>query len=240
MARPPLELDVSGVHSGYAGTTVLEDFSLRLREGERVGIIGRNGAGKTTALATIMGIAERHRGRIALDGRDLARLSTFERARLGLGLVPQTRDVFPSLTVHENLLAAVSRRDQAANIDLAYRLFPRLAERRRNFGDQLSGGEQQMLSVARALVPGPRLLLLDEPLEGLAPQVRDSLMDAIRVLADETGVGTVLVEQHVDVVLDFATRVIVLERGTTVFDGTSDALRAAPDVLDRAIGLSKV
>jgi branched-chain amino acid transport system ATP-binding protein len=170
---------------------------------------------------------------------DISRLPTWARARLGLGLVPQTRDVFPSLTVHENLLSASSCREHLRNIELGYRLFPRLRERRRNYGDQLSGGEQQMLSVARSLVAGPRLLLLDEPLEGLAPQVRDDLMDAIKRLTDETGVGSILVEQHVDVVLDFASRVFVLERGVVVFTGSTEELKERPDVLNRAIGLEK-
>jgi branched-chain amino acid transport system ATP-binding protein len=237
--RPSIELSLLGVSSGYSGTTVLEDFDLSIKEGERLGLIGRNGAGKTTALATIMGIAELHRGRVELDGRDISRRPTWQRARLGLGLVPQTRDVFPSLTVHENLVSAISRREHLRNVELAYQLFPRLSERRRNYGDQLSGGEQQMLSVARSLVPGPRFLLLDEPLEGLAPQVRDELMDAIKQLTDETGVGSILVEQHVDVVLDFASRVFVLERGVVVFTGSTEELKERPDVLNRAIGLEK-
>jgi branched-chain amino acid transport system ATP-binding protein len=236
-----IELVLDKVTAGYSGTSVIENISFSLKQGERVGLIGRNGAGKTTTLATIMGLAEQLSGTIRLNGRDIGRLPTFRRARAGLGYVPQTRDVFPSLTVEENLQSATRGRDgDATAIEFAYRLFPRLKERRSNRGNQLSGGEQQMLAVARALVPQPKILLLDEPLVGLAPQVRDELMDTIRRLADETGVGCLLVEQHVDVVLDFATRVIILERGIAVFVGTTEELRASPQVLDRAIGLDKV
>jgi branched-chain amino acid transport system ATP-binding protein len=236
-----IELVLDKLSAGYAGTSVIENISFALKQGERVGLIGRNGAGKTTTLATIMGLAERLSGTIHLNGQDIGRLATFRRARAGLGYVPQTRDVFPSLTVDENLQSATrGRPGDAAAVEFAYRLFPRLKERRKNSGNQLSGGEQQMLAVARALVPQPKILLLDEPLEGLAPQVRDELMDNIRRLADETGVGCLLVEQHVDVVLDFATRIIILERGIAVFVGTTEELKAQPQVLDRAIGLDKV
>jgi branched-chain amino acid transport system ATP-binding protein len=236
-----IELVLDKVTAGYSGTSVIENISFALKQGERVGLIGRNGAGKTTTLATIMGLAERLSGQIRLNGQDIGRLPTFRRARAGLGYVPQTRDVFPSLSVEENLQSATRGRagDEAA-MEFAYRLFPRLKERRGNRGNQLSGGEQQMLAVARALVPQPKILLLDEPLEGLAPQVRDELMDTIRRLADETGVGCLLVEQHVDVVLEFATRIIILERGVAVFVGTTEELKAKPEVLDRAIGLDKV
>ncbi len=236
---PLFSLQMSGVTAGYAGAAVLHDFSLQIRQGQRVGLIGRNGAGKTTALACAMGLAELQAGSLTLAGADAAAWSTFQRSRAGVGYVPQSRDIFPSLTVEENLLSALQGRRAAPALEMAYGLFPRLWERRRNGGTQLSGGEQQMLSVARALVAGPRILLLDEPLEGLAPKVRDELMDAIAKLAADTGVGCLLVEQQVDVVLDFSERVIVLERGLTVFNGATADLRANPSLLDQAIGLEK-
>jgi branched-chain amino acid transport system ATP-binding protein len=240
MPAGPIELVLDGVTAGYAGTSVLERLSFSVGQGERVGLIGRNGAGKTTTLAAVMGLAQLIAGRVLLNGADIGRLATYKRARAGLGYVPQTRDVFPSLTVEENLQSAVNNGQGPEAIAAAYRLFPKLAERRGHAGSQLSGGEQQMLSVARALVTGPKILLLDEPLEGLAPQVREELMDAIERLAGETGVGCVLVEQHVDVVLDFATKIVVLERGVPVFVGPTADLRARPELLDRAIGLDKV
>ena len=240
MSARSIELILDGVTAGYAGTSVLERVSFSVGEGERVGLIGRNGAGKTTTLAAVMGLAQLISGRVLLNGADISRLAIYKRARAGLGYVPQTRDVFPSLTVDENLQSAMNGGERPGAIEAAYRLFPKLRDRRGNAGSQLSGGEQQMLSVARALVSGPRIILLDEPLEGLAPQVREELMDAIRRLADETGVGCVLVEQHVDVVLDFASKIVVLERGIPVFVGPTAELRAQPAVLDRAIGLDKV
>jgi branched-chain amino acid transport system ATP-binding protein len=235
-----IELVLDGVSAGYAGTSVLERVSFSVGEGERVGLIGRNGAGKTTTLAAAMGLAQLLGGRVLLNGTDISRHATYKRARAGLGYVPQTRDVFPSLTVDENLQSAMNGRQGPEVIEAAYGLFPKLSERRGHAGSQLSGGEQQMLSVARALVTRPKILLLDEPLEGLAPQVREELMDAIRRLADATGVGCVLVEQHVDIVLDFATKIVVVERGVPVFVGPTADLRARPEVLDRAIGLDKV
>jgi branched-chain amino acid transport system ATP-binding protein len=240
MPAGPIELVLDSVTAGYAGTSVLERVSFAVGEGERVGLIGRNGAGKTTTLAAVMGLAQLLSGRVLLNGTDVSRLATYKRSRAGLGYVPQTRDVFPSLTVDENLQSAMNGGQGPEAIAAAYRLFPKLGERRGHAGSQLSGGEQQMLSVARALVTRPKILLLDEPLEGLAPQVRDELMDAIRHLADETGVGCVLVEQHVDVVLEFATKIVVLERGVPVFVGPTADLRARPEVLDRAVGLDKV
>jgi branched-chain amino acid transport system ATP-binding protein len=240
MPAERIELVLDGVTAGYAGTSVLERVSFSVGEGERVGLIGRNGAGKTTTLAAVMGLAQVVSGRVLLNDTDISRLPTYRRARAGLGYVPQTRDVFPSLTVDENLQSAMNCGQGPEAIAAAYRLFPKLGERRGHAGNQLSGGEQQMLSVARALVTTPKILLLDEPLEGLAPQVREELMETIKRLADETGVGCVLVEQHVDVVLDFATKMVVLERGVPVFAGSTADLRARPEVLDRAVGLDKV
>lgn len=230
---------LDALSAGYEGAGVVHGLSLTVKEGQRVGLIGRNGAGKTTTLACVMGLAQLQKGAIRLGGREIGRVPTYQRARAGLGYVPQSRDIFPSLTVEENLLSALQGRSRQS-LDKIYQLFPRLHERRANGGNQLSGGEQQMLSVARALVGEPRILLLDEPLEGLAPKIRDELMEAIEQLATQTGVGCLLVEQHVDVVLDFADHVILLERGMPVFSGASDALRADTALLNRAIGLEKV
>ena len=236
----PFSLDFRGVTAGYAGAAVVHDLTLAVRRGERVGLIGRNGAGKTTTLACAMGLAQLQAGVITLGGQDVTRMPIHERARAGLGYVPQSRDIFPSLTVEENLVCALQGGSTQRALEQAYTLFPRLHERRKNGGGQLSGGEQQMLSVARALVGSPKILLLDEPLEGLAPRVREELMEAIEQLALTTGVGCLLVEQHVDVVLDFAHQVVVLERGLIVFSGSSDRLRNEPALLNRAIGLEKV
>ena len=232
------ELALEGVGAGYAGTQAIEDISFSIRRGERLGLLGRNGAGKTTTLAVLMGLAGQTGGRILADGVDISRLPPFRRARLGLALVPQTRDIFPSLTVEENLSSGLRGAPRSA-LEQAWRLFPRLKERRGNLGSQLSGGEQQMLSIARALAPGPALLLLVEPLEGLAPIVAQELLAAIVRLCDETGVGCILVEQHVDTVLDFSGKVVVLERGRMVFSGTTAALRAQAGVLEAAIGLAR-
>ena len=234
-----IELVLEDIAAGYGETSVLEGVSLTLRTGERLGIVGRNGAGKTTTLAAIVGLADLFSGAIRLDGADISRVAPFRRARAGIGYVPQTRDIFPTLSVEENLIAAMGGRRNRALLDHAYRMFPRLRERRDNGGATLSGGEQQMLSVARALATEPRLLLLDEPLEGLAPQVAEELMDAIVRMATETGIGCILVEQNVDVVLEFADRVLILERGAPAFYGSKESLLQQPEILDRSVGLAK-
>ena len=236
----PFSLVLADVTAGYDGAPVVQDLALTIQQGQRVGLIGRNGAGKTTTLACSMGLTELQKGSLHLGGERIDRWPTHERARAGLGYVPQSRDIFPSLSVEENLLSALQGRPARAALEEAYALFPRLKERRSNGGNQLSGGEQQMLSVARALVGKPRILLLDEPLEGLAPKVRDELMEAIDHLVTQTGVGCLLVEQQVDVVLDFADHVVVLERGQAAFSGSAQALRADSALLDRTIGLEKV
>lgn len=237
MAAALTEITLENVGAGYGGTQVVEDISFTARRGRRLGLLGRNGAGKTTVLATMMGQTNQLAGAVLADGRDISRLPAWRRARLGLGLVPQTRDIFPSLSVEENLLAGL-RGGPRRRLDQAWALFPRLRERRGNLGNQLSGGEQQMLSVARALMGAPSILLLDEPLEGLAPLIAEELMAAIGRLAEETGIGCVLVEQHVDLVLDFADDALVLERGRIAYAGSCENLRAQPAVLERAIGLS--
>lgn len=239
MPQPTTELRFDDVTAGYAGLPVLEHLSFSVREGERLGLIGRNGAGKTTTLATAMGLADLMKGHIHFGGADISNASTYARSRAGLGYVPQSRDIFPSLTVEENLLSGLQGRSASIALPPIYALFPRLKERRRNGGTQLSGGEQQMLSVARALVGQPRILLLDEPLEGLAPMVREELMDAIVRMSDQLGVGCIIVEQHVDVVLEFSNNVIVLERGLTAYAGSAAVLSGEEALLNRTIGIQK-
>jgi branched-chain amino acid transport system ATP-binding protein len=219
---------------------VIHDISLTIHEGDRLGLIGRNGAGKTTTLATVMGLADCISGSVTLGERELRDVSVFRRARAGIGYIPQAREIFPSLTVEENIISAVQGQPVKAALSSAYDLFPKLKERRNNGGNQLSGGEQQMLAVARALAGRPKFLLLDEPLEGLAPRIREELMIAIQTMAQQLGVGCLLVEQHIDVVLDFATSILVLERGKVVFSGTPDDVRQNLNLLEQSIGLSKV
>jgi branched-chain amino acid transport system ATP-binding protein len=235
MTTPLLELQ--DVVAGYGPVTVLNGLSLAVMPQEKLAIIGRNGVGKTTTLAAVMGLAQLTRGRIVFDGEDLAGLAPHQRAQRGLGLVPQTRDIFPTLTVEENLLAGCKRRPRSA-LDEAYALFPRLAERRRNGGAQLSGGEQQMLSVARTLLGQPRLLLLDEPLEGLAPLIRQDLLAAFARLSRETGIAVVIVEQQVQEALGYADRALVLERGAVVHAAAAQDLRHDSATLERLVGMA--
>jgi branched-chain amino acid transport system ATP-binding protein len=230
-------LELHDVVAGYGPTTVLDRLNLSVRAGDRLAIVGRNGVGKTTALRAIMGLLPLHQGRITFDGVDLDRLAPHKRAELGLGYVPQTRDIFPSLTVEENLLAGLKRRPRQS-LDEAYALFPRLAERRTNGGAQLSGGEQQMLSVARALLGQPRLLLLDEPLEGLAPLIRQELLRVFGRMSEQTGTAVVIVEQQVDEVLHYAERAVVLDHGTVVHEDSAAALREDEAALDRWLGMA--
>jgi branched-chain amino acid transport system ATP-binding protein len=234
MAEPLLALD--DLRAGYGESIVIDGISLELPEGGSLAILGRNGVGKTTLLLTIMGFTRVASGSMRWRGRDIARLAPHRRARLGIGWVAQEREIFPSLTVEENLTVAA----RAGRWDVAavYKLFPRLAERRRNMGSHLSGGEQQMLAIARALTTNPALLLLDEPLEGLAPIIVEELTDAVgRMMADE-GTAIVLVEQHTDVALSLAREAVVIERGTIALRGPSQTLMADHAGLDRLIGLN--
>lgn len=233
MADPVLEL--VNVSAGYGQTHVLHDLSLSLMKGERLALIGRNGVGKTTTLATAMGLTTLHGGTVRLRGEDVTGLKPFQRARKGLGLVPQTRDIFPSLTVEENLVSGAQ--GGPADLDRAYSLFPRLAERRRNGGGQLSGGEQQMLAIARTLMANPEVILLDEPLEGLAPVICEMLMEVFERLA-AGGQTLVLVEQHADLAIGFADRVVILDTGKVVWAGTSEEIRAQHDLIDRHVGVA--
>jgi branched-chain amino acid transport system ATP-binding protein len=226
-------LVVSGVSAGYGDAVVLDDVSLSVGAGERLAVLGRNGVGKTTLLLTLMGFTHVRRGAIRWDGGDLLALPPFRRARAGLGWVPQERGTFPSLTVEEHLTSVA--RPGPWNARRVYDLFPGLEERKARMGDQLSGGEQQMLAFGRALVVNPRLLLLDEPLEGLAPTMARHLVDVLRGLSDT---AIVLVEQHARVALSLTDRAILLERGKVAYRAESKALLKDPATLRRLLALS--
>jgi branched-chain amino acid transport system ATP-binding protein len=229
-------LALNDLRAGYGESIVLDGISLELAEGGSLAVLGRNGVGKTTLLLTIMGFTRVASGGMSWRGRDIGRIAPHRRARLGIGWVAQEREIFPSLTVEENL--TVAARGGRWDVSGVYRLFPRLAERRRNMGRHLSGGEQQMLAIARALTTNPALLLLDEPLEGLAPIIVDELADAIGRMMAEEGTAIMLVEQHTEVALSLAREAIVIERGTVALRGPSQALKADQASLDRLIGLN--
>ena len=231
-------LTLHEVSAGYGETVVLDGLSLTLGEGSTLTVLGRNGVGKTTLLASILGHTTLHAGRIAFRGQPIERLRPFQRARLGIGYVPQEREIFPSLNVDENLTAG-ARSGAHWTRERVYELFPSLAMRRHNMGNQLSGGEQQMLAIGRALMGNPSLLLLDEPLEGLAPVIVDALLAALFRLRAETGIVIVLVEQHARIALEFAARAMILDRGKIVYDGTSQALLDAPHKLVELIGVAR-
>lgn len=226
-------LEISGLTAGYGETRIIEDLGFSVPPKGRVALLGRNGVGKTTTFATLVGQTNRHAGSIRLDGVELTGLSSSARAEAGLGFVPQTRDIFKSLTVEENLITGLKNRPRSA-LEEAYALFPRLKERRSNGGGQLSGGEQQMLSVARALLGQPSVLLLDEPLEGLAPVICDQLMEALSHL-DMT---VILVEQQVDRALDFADTVVMLDRGQVVHMGPAAEARDDHALMERHLGVA--
>ena len=233
---PAADLDVRNLSAGYGQTHVLEDVSFAVPAGGRLSILGRNGMGKTTLMASLMGLTRRYAGSIRLGEQDVTALGTAARAHGGIGLVPQTREIFKGLTVEENLFAGLKGRPRSA-IEEAYALFPRLGERRRNLGSQLSGGEQQMLATARTILGQPAVLLLDEPLEGLAPVICDMLMEAFGRLAGSGAMTILFVEQRLESALAFADDVIILERGRIVWSGKPGALRADADVLERYIGV---
>jgi len=235
MAEPVLELD--HVHAGYGETVVLEDVTLAVAAGETLSIIGRNGVGKSTLLATIMGHTTLHGGRIVLHGADISALATYRRVAAGLGYVPQEREIFPSLTLRENL--EVAARPGAWTVQTVFELFPRLAERESNRGNQLSGGEQQMLAIGRALIGNPSMLLMDEPSEGLAPVIVEELARAVKRLSRESNLALILVEQNSRLALDIAPRAVVMDRGQVVYDGDSETLRNDPAKLEQLIGVVK-
>jgi branched-chain amino acid transport system ATP-binding protein len=229
----PEALKLEAVRAGYGATVVLEDIGFSLEERQALAVLGRNGVGKTTMLATIMGLTTFHAGRIEFRGRVIEKLQVHERARLGIGYVPQTRDVFPSLSVGENL--AVAARPGRWSVERVYELFPRLAERRSHMGNQISGGEQQMLAMGRALMGDPSLLLLDEPLEGLAPIIVDTLLAAIQRLAREEDLTVVLVEQSAKLALEVTDQALVLNRGRIVYRGDSSELLSDPERLSSLV-----
>jgi branched-chain amino acid transport system ATP-binding protein len=227
-------LSLRGVSAGYGEAVVVEDLSLGIAEGESVALLGRNGVGKTTLLATILGLTHLHHGAIGWNGADMARWPTHRRARAGIGWVPQERRMWPSLTVEEHL-SSVARPGEW-DVARVHKLFPRLAERSQHRGSQLSGGEQQMLAIARALVTNPRLLLLDEPMEGLAPIVVEELADVLRGLVVAGTMAVLIVEQHAELALSLAPRCVVMERGRVVHDGAAAGLLADRARLDRWLG----
>jgi branched-chain amino acid transport system ATP-binding protein len=230
-------LAVAHLSAGYGGGAVLHDVSLTLAEGRSLAVLGRNGMGKTTLLNSIIGVTRGFGGTVRLGGRDITRLSPEARAAAGVGWVPQERNIFRSLTVEENLTAVA--RPGAWDVGRVYAVFPRLRERRRNMGDQLSGGEQQMLAIGRALVLNPRLLLLDEPTEGLAPIIVDELLAVLRRIMRDDGLSALVVEQHAQKILGVTDEAVILEGGGIVHAGPSAALRVDAAVLERFLGVSR-
>ena len=232
-AAKPDALRVENLRTGYGPTVVLDDVSFTLPERGALAVLGRNGVGKTTLLASIMGHSTFHGGRIEYRGRPIHALPVHERARLGIGYVPQTRDIFPSLTIEENL--AVAARPGRWPLARVYDMFPRLAERRSHMGNQISGGEQQMLAIGRALMGDPALLLLDEPLEGLAPIIVQSLLKSIERLIREEALTVILVEQSAKLALEVTQTALVLNRGRIAYSGSSAQLLADPEKLSALV-----
>jgi len=225
-------LELRNIRSGYGDAVVLDGISLTLPQDGSLAVLGRNGVGKSTLLLTIMGYTRLHRGELLWNGTSIARLAPHQRARLGIGWVAQEREIFPSLTLEENL--CVAARPGPWTLDRVFSLFPRLKERRANLGNQLSGGEQQMLAIARALMTNPRLLLLDEPLEGLAPIIVEELAAALRNLE---GMAMVLVEQHAEIALALTKQALVIERGRIAHAGACAELLANEALLERYVGV---
>jgi len=222
--------------AGYGEAIVLSEVSLSIGEGQSVALLGRNGMGKTTLVNSVVGVTRYRAGAIVLDGKDVAAMRPDQRAHAGIGWVPQERNIFKSLTVHENL-TAIARRGPWTT-ERIYALFPRLLERQRNLGNQLSGGEQQMLAVGRALILNPRILLLDEPLEGLAPILVEELLVALQRVIREEGVSAIVVEQNAQKILGVTDRAVILERGTIVHESDSAKLKADRATLERYLGVA--
>jgi len=228
-----MALRLHGIHAGYGELNILENINIEIPAKTSLALLGRNGVGKTTLMSTIMGHSTLHSGSIELFGKPIQSLPVYERSRLGIGYVPQTRDIFPSLTVEENMLVAA--RPGRWPLERVYELFPRLAERKDNMGNQLSGGEQQMLAVGRALICDPHLLLLDEPLEGLAPVIVQMLMEVIKKLIREENLTVILVEQSAKLALQVTDQVLVLNRGQVTHQGKSADLLSQPEQLAKLI-----
>ena len=229
-------LVLTNVRAGYGETVVIDNVSLSLAPGATLALLGRNGVGKTTLFSTIMGHTTMHGGSISFNGEEISKLPPYRRALLGLALVPQEREIFKSLTVEENLV--VAERAGRWSLQRVYEFFPSLARRRKNRGDQLSGGEQQMLAIGRALMGNPTFILMDEPMEGLAPVIVDAVLDGLERLKKEGDTALMLVEQHARLALDFAEDTIVLDRGRIVFSGPSRELAAAPEKMAALLGLA--
>jgi branched-chain amino acid transport system ATP-binding protein len=233
----PATLALKAVRAGYGRTVVLDGIDLTLTPGATLAVLGRNGVGKTTLLATIMGHTTLHGGSIAFGSDDITALPAYARCRLGIGFVPQEREIFPSLSLEENL--TVAARPGRWTLERVYDFFPSLAERRHNRGNQLSGGEQQMLAIGRALMGNPIVLLMDEPLEGLAPVIVDALLAGLGRLKREDDLALLVVEQHARLALEFAEQALILDRGQIVFIGPSRNLLDAPERLAALIGVGR-
>ena len=227
---------LENVWAGYGEAIVLEGISFSLSAGDSLSLLGRNGMGKSTLLSTLMGATRFHKGAIRWQGNDLAIVKAHARAHLGLGWVPQERDIFPSLSVEENL--SVVQTKGHWDLQKIYAMFPRLQERRANMGNQLSGGEQQMLAIGRALMLNPQLLLLDEPLEGLARLIVQELLSIIQQLTEESGMAVILVEQHARQILPLTKQALVLERGKGVYLGPAQKLLVDSALLDSWLGVA--
>jgi branched-chain amino acid transport system ATP-binding protein len=232
-------LDVDGIETCYGLSQVLFGLSLSIKPGEMVSLMGRNGMGKTTTIRSIMGLTPARAGTISFAGAEVRQLPSYRIAKLGVGLVPEGRQIFPNLTVRENLVAAAADRfgsDNPWTLAAIYVLFPRLAERASNMGNQLSGGEQQMLAIGRALMTNPKLLILDEATEGLAPLIREEIWNCLSLLK-KRGQSILVVDKNVDHLARICDRHYIIERGRTVWSGTSDELMAEPDLQHRYLGI---
>ncbi len=229
-------LVLTNVRAGYGETVVIDEISFTLKPGATLALLGRNGVGKTTLFSTIMGHTTMHGGSIRFNGEEIGKLPPYRRALMGLALVPQEREIFKSLTVEENLI--VAERAGRWSLQRVYEFFPSLAGRRKNRGDQLSGGEQQMLAIGRALMGNPSFILMDEPMEGLAPVIVDAVLDGLERLKKEGDTALMLVEQHARLALDFADDTMVLDRGRIVFSGPSRELAAEPEKMAALLGVA--